>query len=66
MYYLGVIKVVNTKSKTFKDIDIDMVKIRALHPLGALLLVLLFIWFGLTNGFINREIWDIREIFVLF
>ncbi len=65
MYYLWVLKIRSKKSDIFEKVTVDDTKIRVLHPLGFIIFIILFLWFGLTEGFFNKEMKEIKKIFCL-
>lgn len=58
-YFIWVLKIVEKNSNT-------EIKVRILHPLWFIYILLMLIWFWLSEWFLNKEILDVKKMVVLF
>lgn len=65
LYYIWVLKFIQ-KESIFNDWEIvNCIRIRFIHPVWFIYFLILIISFWATKGFLNKEILDIKEHFVI-
>ena len=65
LYYIWVLKFIKKQSIFEEWLMVNCIMIRFLHPVWFIYFLTLIMWFWATKGFLNKEILEIREHFVL-